>query len=334
MRLIHISQYQESKMKLAKPIYDAKGRILLAAGNRIHPMYLERIQSMGISTLVIEDEESKGITLEEMLDMRTWIETIQGLKEVFEKVELNQPLPIQVLQSVARRLVAEVKQRRAIMLIPSTSLPNELSSYAHAVNVTLISLLVSKQLSFNDLQLHDLAIGCLLHDIGKLRSRESEHTEIGFSILRKVREISLLSAHIAYQHHERMDGTGYPRGIKGSEFLEIAQVCAVANLFETLISVENMPPHEAIEMIMTQNGIGYLPSVIQAFVRSVPPYTPGMKVALSNNEVAIVTRIESHIQRPVVRIFSTNQEISLADNLNIMVSKVLTNEALEKELSK
>ncbi|WP_373681374.1 HD-GYP domain-containing protein [Aneurinibacillus soli] len=208
----------------------------------------------------------------------------------------------------------------------------EFIPYAHAVNVTLISLLISKKLSYNDLQLHDLAIGCLLHDIGKLHSKETEHTEIGFSILRKVREISLLSAHIAYQHHERMDGTGYPRGIKGSEFLEIAQVCAVANLFETLISVENMPPHEAIEMIMTQNGIGYLPTVIQAFVRSVPPYTPGMKVALNNNMIAIVTRIESHIQRPVVRISSSKQEISLANNLNLMVSKVLTNEGLEKEL--
>jgi putative nucleotidyltransferase with HDIG domain len=323
MRLIHISQYQQEKMKLAKSVYDVKGRVLLAAGNRIHPMYLERLQSMGITSLIIEDEESKGITLEEMLDMSTWMEAIQTLKDIFDKVASNQPFPISILQASARKLVAEVKQRFAIVLIPSTSLPNELSPYAHAVNVTLISLLVAKRLQYNDLQLHDLAIGCLLHDIGKLNAKEEEHTELGFSILRKVREINLLSAHVAYQHHERMDGTGYPRGIKGTEFLELAQVCAVANLFENLISIENMPPHEAIEMIMTQNGVGYLASIIQAFVRSVPPYTPGMKVVLNNNEPAIVTRIESNIQRPVVRVLSNNQEVSLADDLTIMVSKVL-----------
>ncbi|WP_342664279.1 HD-GYP domain-containing protein [Aneurinibacillus terranovensis] len=318
--MIHISQYDQNKMELAKPVYDGKRRILLAAGRTIHPVYLEKLKELKISTLIVEDMESTGITLEEMVDMPTWMDAIEIVRDVYENVASNKPIPLVAIQKMVSKLVAEVKQRRIILLFPTSSLPIELFPYAHAVNVTLLSLQVARHLQYNELQLHDLAIGCLLHDIGKAHGRESEkHCEAGFSILRKMREISLLSAHIAYQHHETMDGKGYPRGIRGEEFLEFAQICAVTNLFENFISVQHMPPHEAIERIMALSGSAYLPSIIEAFVRKVPAYPPGTKLLLHNGEEAIVTQITTHMQRPVVRIFSTDKEISLADNPTIVV---------------
>lgn len=307
-------------MQLAKPVYNENYKLLLAAGNTIHPKYLEKLIEIGISHLIVEDKESRGITLDEMLDMPTWMDAIQGVQAVYEDVTKNNNFSIRIIQTIANTLVSEVKRRKAIIVAPSTIINNELRSYAHAVNVTLLSLMVGKALMYNDIQLRDLAIGCLLHDIGKVvTSDEMEHPQKGFDLLRKIREINLMSAHIVYQHHETIDGSGYPRGIEGNNILEFAQICGVANVYENMVSKENIAPHEAVEFIMTLHGSKYFERVVQAFCAEIPSYPPGSKVFLHNKEIAIVTRITSHMQRPVVQILSSGEEIALVDNPSLTI---------------
>ncbi|MGG6311706.1 HD-GYP domain-containing protein [Paenibacillus macerans] len=324
MRLIPITDYNEQTMQLAKAVYDGRGRVLLAANHTIHSRFLERFRQMGISHIVVEDTVSKGITLEEMLDIPTWLELIEHVKTAYDAAAGNKPFPIKSLMQGAGSLVDEVKRRPIAISVPVTAVVAELHSFAHAVNVALIALQIAKSLSYNDLQLRDLAIGCLLHDIGKGISLERKtHPETGFQYLRTIREISLLSAHVAYQHHERYNGTGAPRGIAGSEIHEYAQICGLANFYENLASVLRIPPHEAVEAVMAQLGSGYAERIVQAFVQGVAPYPPGSKVVLSNGELAIITRIDSHMQRPVVRYLTTGQEVSLAEYPTLMITELV-----------
>jgi putative nucleotidyltransferase with HDIG domain len=321
MRLIQIRKYQEQSMQLAKPVFDAKRRILLAAGHTIHPKYLDRLIEMGISYLIVEDAVSKGITMDEMLDMPTWMDIIECVKESFDAVSANKPVPVQKIFQSAGKLLVEASLRPIVIGIPSSTVASDLNMYAHSVNVAIMSLQMGKQLGFNDLQLRDLLVGCFLHDIGKAKEKRIEaHPEVGFQILRNIREISLLSAHVAYQHHETLDGSGYPRSISGNAFHEFAQVCAVANMYDHLVSDEQMPPHEALEVIMGQNGRTYSQEVIGAFVKAVPIYPPGMKVHLFDGSEAIVSRIEHNMQRPFIRYMASGEEISLADHPTIMIT--------------
>ncbi len=320
MRLIQLSDYDEQLMQLAKPVYDAQGRILLAANNKIHSKFLERLMQVGVSYVVIEDAESKGITLDEMLDMPAWLDVILIVREGYLSVAGKKPLPLRNILKGVDKLIADVKYRPVVMSVPISTIPVELQLYAHVVNVTLLSLQIAKQFGYNDLQLRDLAVGCLLHDIGKtIIDDQNKHPEAGFNILRNIKEISLLSAHVAFQHHETYDGKGYPRGISGKEMLEYAQICGIANMYENLLSKKNMPPHEAIEVIMALNGTSFKETVVHAFAKGIAPYPPGTKIILNNGERAIVTKIKSHIQRPFVRYLSSGHEVSLADYPNIMI---------------
>lgn len=88
--------------------------------------------------------------------------------------------------------------------------------------------------------------------------------------------------------------------------------------------IESVPPHEAMEMVMALNGIAYCADVVQAFVSAVPAYPPGTKIRLLSGEEAIVTKITSHMQRPVVRFLSTGEEISLADHPTVMIAGLYT----------
>ncbi|WP_178025294.1 HD-GYP domain-containing protein [uncultured Paenibacillus sp.] len=324
MRIIPITEYNEQTMQLAKAVYDSRGRVLLAANHTVHPIYLERFVQMGISHLVIEDSESKGITLEEMLDFPTWLELIVHVKLAYAAAAEHKPFPTKPLFQGAKSLADEVKRRPVAISVPVTAMAAELHNYAHAVNVALISLQIAKSLSYNDLQLRDLAVGCLLHDIGKgLCDGRDGHPEAGFNFLRSIREVSLPSAHVAFQHHEQYDGSGFPRKISGAEIHEYAQICGLANFYENLVSVLHVAPHEAVEAVLAQNGSGFDPRIVQSFVQGGAPYPPGSKVVLSNGERAIVTRIDSNMQRPAVRFSTTGQEVSLSEHPSLMIARHL-----------
>jgi putative nucleotidyltransferase with HDIG domain len=314
-------------MQLARPIYDRQKRILLAAGRSIHPKYLERLEEMDIRYLFVEDAESEGITMEELVDMPTWMDAIEAVQKVYQDAAAKKVFELRDIQKITQKLLDEVLKRKAVVLIPTTSVAEDLRRYAHCVNVALLALQVSKKLTINKIQMRDLAIGSLLHDIGKSITTEDErHPQEGFEYLRKVRELSLVSAHVAFQHHEQLNGEGFPRKISGNAFHEFAQICGVCNLYENMISRENIPPHMAMEMIMTKSGIGYSEEIVHAFIQSIPSYTPGTKVKLNNGEEAIVTKIKSLMHRPVVRYLKTNQEVSLEEEYTLLVTGLVEEE--------
>lgn len=326
MRLISIEEYDSKLMQLARPIYDRHKRVLLGAGRTIHPTYLEKLQNLDIRYLFVEDAISFGITMDEMVDIPTWMDAIHLVKTAFESIERKEDLPIRELQKLVIQLVEEVGKRKAIFLIPTSSLAEELREYAHCVNVTLLALQLAKKLNVSQLQVKDLALGCLLHDIGKVLDDSTHHSRVGFEFLRKIREVSLLSAHVAYQHHEAIDGSGEPRGLEEKEIHEFAQICAIANLYENMISKNALPPHEAMEYIMTKSGTVFPPELIKLFIGQVPSYIPGTKVKLNNGKAGIVTKIIGNVQRPFVKYIDTGEEISLADHHTLLITEVINGE--------
>jgi len=323
MRLIMIEEYNPTTMQLARPIYDRHRRILLAAGRTIHPKYLERLRQMDIRYLFVEDIISEGITMEELVDMPTWMDATETVQKVFEEVGEGKELNIVEVQKLVVKLMDEVSKRKILLIIPSTSLASELRPYAHAINVALLSLQLGKKLKLNSLQMRDLAIGSLLHDIGKVLPGDEHHTVKGFEYLRKNREISLLSAHVAYQHHEMYNGKGTPRGIKNGEIHQYAQICSIADCFENFVSEEGVAPHEAMEALMAKNSIHFDEELVRLFINTIPSYPPGTKVKISDGEQAIVTKITRHMQRPHIRYLSTHKEISLADNHRLLITGII-----------
>lgn len=307
-------------MILAKPIYDSNKRILLAAGRTIDPKILSRLKQIGIDFLFIDDEISKGISIEDMLDMPTWTDAIQVVKTFYEQAKNNYSPKLEGIQQVAGTLLKEVKHRPTLILIPAGTMTKDLQPYAHAVNVTILALLTAKEMGYHDVKQKDLAIGSLVHDIGKsIVDDYDKHTDQGFQFLRNISMFNVVSAHIAYQHHERFDGEGLPRKLKGDEFLEIAQICGIANWYDNMITKDNIPPHEAMEVIMAESDRAYTYKVVTAFSQSVATYPPGTKVMIDNNEPAIVTEINKHLQRPVIKILSNDKIIDLVENPTVMI---------------
>lgn len=331
MRLISIDEYNPAVMQLARPIYDKYKRVLLGAGRIIHPVYLEKLKALDIRYLFVEDAVAYGITMDEMLNLPSWMDGVETVEKAYKAVERKEEFPVREIQKLVVKLVDEVSKRKALILIPTTLLPDGLRQYAHPVNVVLLSMQIAKKLGISQIQLKDLATGCLLHDIGKaLTSIEEDHPVAGFDYLRKIREFNLLVAHVAYQHHECIDGTGIPRRLKDQEIHEFAQVCSIANLYDHALSDRGFPPHEAMEYVMTKSGTMFSKEIVEIFAQQIPIYIPGTKVRLNNGKKAIITKILGNIHRPYIRYLDSNEEFSLTKDYTLLITEVL-NEKDERD---
>jgi len=156
---------------------------------------------------------------------------------------------------------------------------SDASIYSHMVNVAIFSTFIGKILDLNSIIIKELALGALLHDIGKMKIPRyildntdnlslneieimKQHTIYGHQIIEKM-NLSTKIAEVALNHHEQQDGKGYPRGLEGDEIPLYAQIVAIANTYDALTSknTQDQKPdyHEAVNIMLfeKQNAFNF-----------------------------------------------------------------------------
>lgn len=208
-----------------------------------------------------------------------------------------------------------------ISLVGSKS--NEEAKNYHALNVTVLSMMVGKDLKLPARHMHSLGLGALFHDIGKGRvpiqsmSKQAtsmnkaaakyylEHPIVGARLVTDFMDFPKASVQVVLQHHEMVDGSGYPKKLKGADISPLARVVAVTNQFDKLVNdpraEENMTPHEAIRHLYSNFKDKFDSKVLSTFIRNMGVYPPGTVVKLSNGQFGMVTGVNPrHAARPTV----------------------------------
>lgn len=355
MRLVSIKNVQAGA-KVAKPIHSAKGRILVGIDVVLTQNMIELLKKYNVSHLYVEDKATMDIKIEDIIPMEVRIEASQVIEQTFNDLQSNQTKffkhfdrNVSALQNVFQNLLHEMKNNRQALNLLTGIYVHDNYTFSHSTNVTIYALALAMKLGFNDKQLNEIGLGSMLHDIGKveipteilnkdgkLTEQEydlvKQHPTIGFEMLRKQRSISLLSAHCAFQHHEKLDGTGYPRGIKGDEIHLYGKILAIADVFDALTSHRSyrnaMLPHVAMEILFAGAGTQFDADLIRVFQQSIATYPEGVTVMLNTGESGVVIKYAFNTPaRPVVRILKDSNgdrvgvpyEIDLAKELSVMI---------------
>jgi len=329
-------------MRLGRSVFDPNGRLVIAAGITLHQRLIDLLMKQGYASLYIADSFG-DVDLPELVSLETRQEATRCVadfmkeeaafaariagKAPFERAGDGNLVPKhrrEMAFRVARAaelLVSDVLSRSEaiIGLLDIKSLHDY--TFAHSVQVALNSIVVGRVLGYGRDELGVLGAGALLHDIGKTvapsrlwgddadtLTGESEgvrtHPEAGFDILRNS-GLGLMAAHVAFQHHERWDGSGYPRGLKDTAILRCARICAVCDVFDSMTSDRPYKaachPYDALSFVVANSGILFDPQIVDAFSRVVAPFPVATSVKLSSGEVAVVRRLHSHaLDRPEV----------------------------------
>ena len=185
-------------------------------------------------------------------------------------------------------------------------------TFAHCVNVCILSLALGRQMGMSKEGLYHLGLGAILHDVGKMlvpqhvlnkpgRLTEEEfslmkrHSELGAKALSGMSCMKEASLEVVLQHHERYDGTGYFRGLSGDYIHPFARIAAVADVYDAMTSnrvyQKGMPPEDALKRLYQMRGTFFDPEMVERLIKCTGVYPIGTFVELNTGETAIVRMI-------------------------------------------
>lgn len=325
MRLVNIAYVDEGEV-LARPLVSPNGKVLLQAGVALTQNYIRKLDYLGVDTLFIEDDTFQDVEIFSAISLKTREVAYNSLQNLTKHIQDEKLHSVNLLQ-----IQAAVQEIISDLLYSKDLLGNVLEiqgyddyTYHHSVNTTIIALIMAISMGWPSHKLLELGMGVLMHDIGKIKVPQEilnkkdpltseefgeikRHAEYGFQILRENRDVSLLSAHVALQHQERWNGTGYPRGLKGTQIHEYGRIAAIADVYEALTSKRvyrnAMQPYEAYEYVISNSETLFEPSLVKnTFCRYITPYPTGSGVRLSNGQYGNVVRQNINLPtRPYVR---------------------------------
>ncbi len=359
MRKVFMEE-MENGMVIARTIIGADGRALLTENTRLNEVYIQRLQELGITSLYIKDGLA-DIEIPEVISAQVLTAVSSNINSMLKTFSSRKTLDIDQFRKMVSLLLEDILINRNVIIHLDDIRAYDDYLLFHSINVAVLSMMTALNMGYSEAKLVDLGLGALLHDIGMImidpvvfkaaRERElsaeereviKSHAEIGFNILRTYREVPTKVAHIAYQHHERLDGSGYPRKLDKKQILEYAAIVAVADVFDDIISDRpyrrGYSATEAMIVIRSMINTYFDAEVVEAFADNIAMYPIGCLVCLNTGHIAVVTSVSKiNSLSPIVHVVLDTErnfierpfQINLQESKGFTIKNRLSNEETE-----
>ncbi len=240
-------------------------------------------------------------------------------------------------KNIANDLMQAINENDALAVDISVLKVSDEYTFKHSVDVATMAMVIAKKLGMSQEEVYDIGIAGLLHDIGKSkipneilnkpgRLTEEEfavmkqHPTYGYQILKENKELKDIIKLAVLQHHEKINGAGYPLGVEEARICQFAKIISVVDIYDALVTdrpyKQGFTQRDAVEMIMTMTAELDMTS-LKGFLGSVILYPVGSTVELSNGERAkVVQNYEEAILRPKVVGLKSGRVYDLANDLS------------------
>jgi len=258
----------------------------------------------------------------------TWYrEAERELAEVATAVQSQRPLRMERLEALASALVSSLKENDELV-VEALSGPGGSSLITNLINVGILGTKIGIGLGYYGKELDRLALAGLVHDIGLFvvpkslitktgrltqdeRALIEQHPELGYQAFRRIGAEYEWLAQLIRQAHERFNGQGYPRRLKGRQISEMALILGVVDVFDALVSErpyrKRLLPHEAVKELLVAEQLTFPREILKALVEQLSVFPLGTTVRLSTGEVGTVVKVNCRYPlRPVVKVDEKN----------------------------
>lgn len=307
---------------LAKAILTPEFRILLSEETRLKPDYIQKMIELGITEVYIKEEEQ--VRSQEVVLLKSELESVfkEKVKNIIEKHTYNSNRELMELSQTADNIITNILEEDEVVEKIYDIKERSSDIYEHSISICSLATLTALKLKLSKEMVHDIGVGCLLHDIG-LRyltvdfadkdiyemsktdmTEYMKHPVYGYSALKNETWISNISKNIILYHHERLDGMGYPLKFKQLPVeVCIVNICDAFDEMICGIGQRRMKVYEAVEYLKTFRGTKFPVNVVDAFLEFTAVYPAGSKVLLSNGSIAKVIRQNKEFpDRPLLQI--------------------------------
>jgi putative nucleotidyltransferase with HDIG domain len=217
--------------------------------------------------------------------------------------------------------LAEAVTQNRTALVALTAMKNyDNYTFTHMVNVSILTMGQARALGIEGRLLREFGLSALMHDIGKVRTPKEilnkpdkltdpefvimrRHTVDGAEILRRTPEMPILAPIVAFEHHLRLDGTGYPIGVRRGTLNLGTMLCSISDMRSQRSYQQAFPTERIISVLKRNDGTQFDQHLVRRFVQLLGIYPPGNLVKLTTGEVAVVARVHApDPYRPKVRV--------------------------------
>ena len=317
-------------MITAQSIYNPLGASYLTKGMELSPTYIEHLEKAGFEgvTVTSMDPKLKLAPPDDIVQEKTRISAIQNVATAFHSVEENGTFDPAPLQGISENILQDIiAQQKNLVQLTDIRL-HDTYTFPHSVNVAILSSLLGVLLKLSREEQLKLTLGGLLHDIGKVTvpyeiltkaghltddewSVMQGHPEAGRQRLKKMFPNDTLLSTIALQHHEHIDGSGYPNHLKGEQIHRYGRIVAIADVYDALTSVRPYKraytPSVAHRLMATCSPGHFDLDLLKLFFDNVAIYPVGT-ILKTQDGYAIVKKVEfGYTLTPVVCVFANRE---------------------------
>lgn len=283
-------------------------------------VWVDARRSIGLKQQVVENQAGTASVLEPAIgkvdfsvEMQQAVPTYNAAREqslrLLEAVRLGQELDVAAVKVVVKDCVDSILRNPAALLWLARIKHKDEYTSEHSLRVAIFSIALGRELGLLPLQLEQIGVCGMLHDVGKIKVpleilnkpgclTEEElaimqsHASEGRKLLMSNQQVTAATVDVAYSHHERLDGRGYPRGLDASKIPYFAKIVAVVDSYDAINSdrvySKGKSSLEALRILFEARDSHFDADIVKAFIHLIGIYPPGEIVELSNGEVGII----------------------------------------------
>lgn len=231
------------------------------------------------------------------------------IKGVLDRVMLGENFEIAAVKKHVKECVDSIVRNQNAMLMMTLIKHKDEYTAEHCLNVGVLSIAFAKFLGYERDQLEEIGLAGMLHDIGKVKVPDEilnkpgkltteemaimrEHAKLGYEILLSKKDVAASAVDVAYSHHERLDGEGYPRALEGHQISDYARLIAIVDCFDAVTSDRcydrSRSILDAYKVLMQGRDTHFDAQLVTKFIEWRGIYPPGSIVEMENGEVGIV----------------------------------------------
>lgn len=319
-----------------RDIYDQSGELLVPISTVITYDHIILLEEKGIT---LKSEDVQDLEKDFINHSKIINETVEDVRNIFGEIRETKKIPLNELRESIIPIVYEVSDSKYLLPLLSALQAKDDYTYRHNIAVGAIANLIGKWMGLDQQQLLQLTVAGLLHDVGKMLIPETilnkpgkltyqefiimqKHTIYGYEILKETIGVTHRQALVALQHHERMDGSGYPMGIKGDKIDLFSRIVAVADVFHAMTSrrvyQDQFPFYKVVSEIERSMFDSLDPVISMLFIEKIMSALIGSSILLSDGRAGKIVMVpKNYPTRPLIQVGEEFIDLTIHSDLQI-----------------